>query len=138
MAQGGIINTALSDRYPVSKQPQRRLFKNMHRILHTYLHARQHDPCTPLHKSVRVCLRCYAELQLESFAHVTRDVSHSIPTAGTGDSPRGQKWAIDSNLTLIQISCATTSTASVIHSSCDTAAMCRGAFYAMGQWNLSR
>lgn len=69
-------------------------------------------------------------------AHVTRDVSHSIPTAGTGDSPRGQKWAKDRNSTPIQISCATTSTASVIHSSCDTAAMYRGGFLRNGTVEL--
>lgn len=65
MAHGSITNTALSDRYPVSKQPQWRPFRNMHHILHTYLHAREHDPHTPLYRSVRVCLRCYAELLLE-------------------------------------------------------------------------
>lgn len=95
----------------------------------------------PSHFSPQVCqsvskMLCRAAAGVG--AHVTRDVSHSIPTAGTGDSPRSQKWAKDCNSTPIQISCATTSTASVTHSSCDTAAMCGGAFYAMGQWNLSR
>lgn len=95
----------------------------------------------PSHSSPQVCqsmsmMLCRAAAGVG--AHVTRDVSHSIPTAGTGDSPRGHKWAKDRNSTPFQISCATTSTASVIHSSCDTPAMCRGAFYAMGQWNLSR
>lgn len=132
MAHGGISNTALSDRYPVSKQPQRRRFRNMHRILHTYLHAREHDPCTPLHKSVsRSKMLCRAAAGVG--AHVTRDVSHSIPTAGTGDTPRGQKWAKDRNSTPIQISCATASTVSVIHSSCDTAAMCMGGLFT--QWD---
>lgn len=95
----------------------------------------------PSHSSPQVCqsmskMLCRAAAGVG--AHVTRDVSHSIPTAGTGDYPRGQKWAKDCYSTPLQISCATTSTASVIHSSCDTAAMCRGAFYAMWQWNLSR
>lgn len=69
-------------------------------------------------------------------AHVTRDVSHSIPTAWTGDSPRVQKWAKDRNSTPVQISCANASTASVIHSSCDTAAMCRGGFLRNGTVEL--
>lgn len=57
-------------------------------------------------------------------AGVTRHVSHSIPPARTGDSPRGQKWAKDGNPIPSRKSSAPASAASVIHSSCDTAAMC--------------
>lgn len=103
------------------------------------LHTAHIFTCTgtrPSHSSPQVCqsvskMLCRAAAGVD--AHVTRDVSHSIPAAGTGDSPRGQKWAKDRNSTPIQISCATASTASVIHSSCDTAAMCRGGLFT--QWD---
>lgn len=93
----------------------------------------------PSHSSPQACqsvskMLCRAAAGVD--AHVTRDVSHSIPTAGTGDYPRGQKWAKDRNSTPFQISCVTASTASVIHSSCDTAAMCRGGFLRNGTVEL--
>lgn len=69
-------------------------------------------------------------------AGVTRHVSHSIPLARTGDSPRGQKWAKDGNPIPSPKSSAPASAASVIHSSCDTAAMCWGLFLRNGRVEL--
>lgn len=69
-------------------------------------------------------------------AGVTRHVSHSIPPARTGDSPRGQKWAKDGNLIPGRKSSAPASAPSVIHSSCDTAAMCWGLFLRNGTVEL--
>ncbi|CAB1421149.1 unnamed protein product [Pleuronectes platessa] len=69
-------------------------------------------------------------------AGVTRHVSRNIPPARTGDSPRGQKWAKDSNLIPSRKSSAPASGASVIHSSCDTAAMCWGLFLRNGRVEL--
>lgn len=73
----------------------------MYCILHTYLHAQKHDPRSPLQHQ-KLLLECVPKMLCRTAAgvsvRVTRDVSHSIPTAGTGDSPRGQKWAKDRNL----------------------------------------
>lgn len=69
-------------------------------------------------------------------AVVTRHVSHSIPLARTGDSPRGHKWAKDGNLIPSSKSSAPASVASVIHSSCDTAAMCWRLFLRNGRVEL--
>lgn len=117
---------------------------NMHCTLHAFLPARIHCPHSShshmpwqsqweLAQTPNTLCRAAAGVK----AGVTRHVSHSIPLARTGDSPRGQKWAKDSNLIPGRKRSAPASAASVIHSSCDTAAMCWGLFYAMREWNLS-
>lgn len=69
-------------------------------------------------------------------AGVTRHVSHSILLTRTGDSPRGQKWAKDSNPIPGRKSGAPASAPNVIRSSCDTAAMCWGLFLRNGRVEL--
>lgn len=126
----------------MSKQlPRRRT--NMRCALRAYLHARIHGPCSPqshMHyqsqwKTAQTPnTLCGAAAGVN--AGVTRHVSHSIPPARTGDSPRGQKWAKDSNLIPIRKSSSPASVANVIHSSCDTAAMCWGLFLRNGRVEL--
>lgn len=126
----------------MSKQPHRR-HTNMHCTLHAYLHAQTHGPHSPrshMHSELQWELAqmpnmlCRAAVGVN--AGVTRHVSHSIPPAGTGDSLRGQKWAKDGNLIPSRKSSAPASAASVIHSSCDTAAMCWGLFLRNGRVEL--
>lgn len=107
------------------------------------LHARIHGPRGPhshMHKQSEWGLAqtpntlCRASAGVN--AGVTGHVSHSIPPARTGDSPRGQKRAKDGNLIPSRKSSAPASVASVIHSSCDTAAMCWGLFLRSGRVEL--
>lgn len=111
--------------------------------VHTYTHGR-HGPSQPL---AHICTRerrrelaqtpntlCRAAAGVN--AGVTRHVSRSILPARTGDSPRGQKWAKDGNPIPGRKSSPPASAASVIHSSCDTAAMCWGLFLRNGRVEL--
>lgn len=143
--QGGITNVSFIIRQQVSsvKTTSEETHTNMHCALHAYLHARIHGPCSPhshMHKQSQCELAqtpntlCRAAAGVN--AGVTRHVSHSIPPARTGDSPRGQKWAKDGNLIPSRKSNAPASAASVIHSSCDTAAMCWGLFLRNGRVEL--
>lgn len=113
--------------------------KNMHWTLRAYLHT-----LTGLwwlaHEHLQWELaqtpntRCRAAVGVN--AGVTRRVSHSIPRIRTGDSPRGHEQAKDGNPIPIRKSGARTSAAGVIHSSCDTTAMCWGLFVRNGRVEL--
>lgn len=123
----------------MSKQlPRRRT--DMWCALRACLHAWIHGPCSPQSHMPQwkpaqtPNTLCGAAAGVN--AGVTRHVSHSIPSARTGDSPRGQKWAKDGNLIPTQKSGSPTSAASVIRSSCDTAAMCWGLFLRNGRVEL--
>lgn len=105
--------------------------QNMHWTLHAYLHTLTglwwltHEQLQrELTQTPNTLCRAAAGVS----AGVTRHVSHSIPCIRTGDSPRGHKRAKDGNLIPGRKSNAPTSAANVIHSSCDTTAMCWGLF----------
>lgn len=136
----GITNASRT--LPASVQCQNNLREDIAHCMHIYLHG-----YIALIVLTHICLGnhsgglqthnmlCWAAAGVN--VGVTSRVSHSILLARTGDCPRGQKWAIGSNLTPSWKSSAPASAASVIRSSCDTAAMCWGLFYAMREWNLS-
>lgn len=116
---------------------------NMHCTLHAYLHARIGPRAPPrtyaraftvgaLARTPKTLCRAAAGVN----AGVTRHVSHSILLTRTGDSPRGQKWAKDSNPIPTRKSGAPASAPNVIRSSCDTAAMCWGLFLRNGRVEL--
>lgn len=129
-------------RCPVSKHLRGDTHTNMHCPLGAYLHTwiGPHSPPWHMHGLLQWKLRqtpntlCRAAVEVN--AGVTRHVSHSIPLTRTGDSPRGQKWAKDRNLIPNWKSSGPASVANVIHSSCDTAAMCWGLFLRNGRVEL--
>lgn len=69
--------------------------------------------------------------------HRPRQSQHSSQPGQVTGRPTGEKWASDGNSTPGRKRTAPASVPRVIHSSCDTAAMCWGFCYATGEWNLS-
>lgn len=99
--------------------------------MHIYTHGYTHICTSSCSGSSRRHLTRYAELLPESML-VSLSTSVTAFLLPQVTLPRGQKWAKDGNLIPSQKTSAPTSAASVIHSSCDTAAMCWGAFFT--QW----
>lgn len=144
--QRGIIDashTRLSSdsRCPVSKQPLRRhtqicIAYCMHIFTHGQVLVVLPDICTSSYSgSSDRHPTPYAELLLESMlASLGTSVTAFLWPGQV--TPRGQKWAKDGNLIPSWKSSRPASAANVIHSSCDTAAMCWGLFLRNGRVEL--